>query len=546
MIYIGRGRFLDVDNILEMEENPALVYGDKIINGKTVYSLIKKIPGVLTTNGAIFGIVKKGKVIRLVSTESRYPNFKVVTSKTGKKSNEYCVIRKGEYKNQEHYGEIMNIMDGIGNFQTEEIYLKNLFNVGYKKLKIDMSKFKDCVEEHRKSLINDNIKPYSIDPPNCYDIDDAIHIIKNNNITEVGVHIADVSSIIQVGSDLDKIILERGESVYLKNQQIDMLPKEMVEELSLFEQKEKKAFTVIMKFKNLDLIEVDFKRTLIKVEKNLSYDKASNLDISDIKLLYEFGKLLYSKQNKDNLDYNIHKTVEIFMVLANQQVAKKIKDAKIYNPIFRKYKYIDSLGNAVQDPKIKEIIKYFNSDKAFYSLNGTHDDLGEYSHFTSPIRRYIDIITHRMLWGSIIKNNKQVTYLDLEELIENINFRNMEIKKASRESHRLHESYIRSKTKNIETKTGKIVRFGNNSITVYFDDENFTVLCKLVPEKLNKDDYIINIDNHILKIKIYNHEETFKLGQTVKVNVLASFNSPKLSDKLTGQLIEPDLRNFYL
>ena len=73
MIYIGRGRFLDVDNILEMEENPALVYGDKIINGKTVYSLIKKIPGVLTTNGAIFGIVKKGKVIRLVSTESRYP-----------------------------------------------------------------------------------------------------------------------------------------------------------------------------------------------------------------------------------------------------------------------------------------------------------------------------------------------------------------------------------------------------------------------------------------------------------------------------------------
>ena len=65
----------------------------------------------------------------------------------------------------------------------------------------------------------------SVDPPGCTDIDDALHCREiENNLLEVGVHIADVSHFIQPGNALDLEASLRGTTVYLVGKRIDMVP----------------------------------------------------------------------------------------------------------------------------------------------------------------------------------------------------------------------------------------------------------------------------------------------------------------------------------
>ena len=65
----------------------------------------------------------------------------------------------------------------------------------------------------------------SIDPPNCKDIDDALHctVLPNGNY-QVGVHIADVTHYVKAGTAIDLEAANRSTSTYLVNKRLDMLP----------------------------------------------------------------------------------------------------------------------------------------------------------------------------------------------------------------------------------------------------------------------------------------------------------------------------------
>jgi exosome complex exonuclease DIS3/RRP44 len=71
---------------------------------------------------------------------------------------------------------------------------------------------------------------FSVDPPGCKDIDDALHCtsLPNGNF-ELGVHIADVTNFVHPGTPLDDEASKRGTSVYLVERRIDMLPKPLTE-----------------------------------------------------------------------------------------------------------------------------------------------------------------------------------------------------------------------------------------------------------------------------------------------------------------------------
>lgn len=70
----------------------------------------------------------------------------------------------------------------------------------------------------------------SVDPPGCTDIDDALsaRLLPNGHV-EIGVHIADVSSFVPLGSELDTEARARGTSVYLVDRRLDMLPQTLSE-----------------------------------------------------------------------------------------------------------------------------------------------------------------------------------------------------------------------------------------------------------------------------------------------------------------------------
>src|ERR1035437_7659582 len=69
---------------------------------------------------------------------------------------------------------------------------------------------------------------FTIDPDDAKDFDDAISLKKlQNGIYEVGIHIADVSYYVKLGTDLDIEARHRGTSVYLVDRTIPMLPEEL-------------------------------------------------------------------------------------------------------------------------------------------------------------------------------------------------------------------------------------------------------------------------------------------------------------------------------
>src|SRR5207253_6444790 len=67
----------------------------------------------------------------------------------------------------------------------------------------------------------------TIDPDDARDFDDAIQVEKTNSGWRLGVHIADVAVYVEPGSALDREARKRGNSVYLPDRVIPMLPERL-------------------------------------------------------------------------------------------------------------------------------------------------------------------------------------------------------------------------------------------------------------------------------------------------------------------------------
>ncbi|KAE9101347.1 hypothetical protein PF010_g14485 [Phytophthora fragariae] len=123
----------------------------------------------------------------------------------------------------------------------------------------------------------------SIDPPNCCNIDDALHakyLLTGNY--EVGVHIADVTHFVCPGSALDKEAAARGISSYMVNRRCDMLPDLLTASFtSLTANKEHFAFSVLLELKlaadDVQVVGVDFCKSIIRSWVSLSYSEAQCL-----------------------------------------------------------------------------------------------------------------------------------------------------------------------------------------------------------------------------------------------------------------------------
>ncbi len=116
----------------------------------------------------------------------------------------------------------------------------------------------------------------TIDPATARDFDDAITLTRDDKgYWSLGVHIADVSHFVRVGSPLDDTARRRGTSVYLPDRVIPMLPEVISNSLaSLQAGHTRYTVSAFMEF-NEDGVRTDrrFARTAIKVDRRFAYEE---------------------------------------------------------------------------------------------------------------------------------------------------------------------------------------------------------------------------------------------------------------------------------
>lgn len=319
----------------------------------------------------------------------------------------------------------------------------------------------------------------TIDGADSKDFDDAISVSKlDTGNYELLVHIADVAEYVRECSALDKEALNRGNSVYLPDRVMPMLPERLSNgECSLNPKVERLTLTCAMEIDDEGyIVNYDISESIIKSNYRLIYDDVSDmLENHDENLIEKYSDVfpmltvscelyhaLSRRRKRDgSLDFDLpeskiilnddgdpvdvklterrvsNRMIEEFMLAANKTVAEHYFWAKI--PLaYRVHEKPDALkmmelkhflsnlgitlngkSNSIKTKELSNILCMLDGmpeealvsrvmirtmQKAYYST----ECLGHYGlafkyycHFTSPIRRYADLLVHRTIKNQI-------------------------------------------------------------------------------------------------------------------------------------------------
>jgi len=128
---------------------------------------------------------------------------------------------------------------------------------------------------------------FTIDPESAKDLDDALSLEKlQDDLFEIGIHIADVSHFVEQNTAIDLDAQQRCTSCYLPHRVIKMLPDVLTENLcSLTTGKNRFAFSVLVQINSLGIIQSKprFCKSIINSCAKLSYITVQ--DIIDKKII---------------------------------------------------------------------------------------------------------------------------------------------------------------------------------------------------------------------------------------------------------------------
>lgn len=435
-----------------------------------------------------------------------------------------------------------------------------------------------------------DVLTFTIDPHDAKDFDDALSYkeLKNGNI-EIGVHIADVSHYVQPHTELDKEAYSRGNSVYLVDRVIPMLPEILSNKLcSLRPNETKLTFSAVFELDNqAKVVNEWFGKTIIYSDKRFAYEDAQAIIEGKVKdehfgdvilTMDKYAKVLRKKRMstgaleiesqevrfkldeqgnplgiilKESKDAN--KLIEEFMLLANRRVAAfigkpepnklvipflyrthdepnedKISDLKIFlNQFGYKIQHVKdkpisfALNKVMEEAKAKDELHIIgpmvirSMSKAIYEMeNIGHYGLAfdYYTHFTSPIRRYADLLVHRVLFEKL--NNR--TYKGSKELEAQCKHISATEKEAS-SAERASTKYMQVKF--MSDKIGQSFEGKITGVTDWglFVELNETKCEGLVHISTLEGNYSLN--DKTKQLESYQTGESFHLGQAINVVV---------------------------
>jgi len=398
---------------------------------------------------------------------------------------------------------------------------------------------------------------YSIDPDGCEDADDAFSIYyDSNNRLYLAIHIADPTEEININSPLWRDIVDRVITRYPSNNKpIHLMPKVIVDKSSLMENKygnEKNAITVLTEinvhtYEPCGNIRLLFTKVSVKKSNAFTYKNAcdicetdsiliTGLKISDALIKMRAKTTLGVKLNEINpsyIDYsdvncakliNVDKTelsikhmIAEFAIFANTFVGEYLKIHMEEGGIFRACNAQEWLSTMVDNISGEELLNSIivNGIQAEYIReNASHDLVGknEYSHFTSPIRRLSDCISHYLLKYIHLKQNKRklrtpFTKIELDELSEKCLSITKNIKKVQ---------YRDTKFRLIQVMNNMLLYekqiYNTFFITSYKSPFLNLIICKIGDTKVHM--------SYTIRMKKFIHDDDDKTKHTLLITVV--------------------------
>jgi ribonuclease R len=421
----------------------------------------------------------------------------------------------------------------------------------------------------------------TIDPDDAKDFDDALSYQTHpDGSFDIYVHIADVSHYVQIGTPLDVEARARGNSVYLVDRVIPMLPEKLSNGIcSLQPNVDRLVKTAIVTLDPRGEIKhFRFAEGVIHSAKRFTYQEAFaliqkpastslghdlhalngmaqvlrkrrfargalDLDMGEIKVRLDANGTPVRLEKMEN-DLS-HQLVEEFMLLANEVVALELK-RRGRPGLYRIHENPDPgrladfraqaksmgfpCGDLTQKGEIQKLLNHAKGQpgeevikigllkslkRAMYSPKPLgHFGLSKinYTHFTSPIRRYSDLVVHRVLFGA---DRAAGSYDNLARLALHLSTSERTASEAEQESVKLKKlEYfdLQSRASTKATFSALVLEARASGLLVQLPE--FQVQ-GLVP--LASGDFVFNAQR--LELHDRRANRTYRAGQSIQVEV---------------------------
>jgi len=378
-------------------------------------------------------------------------------------------------------------VDDLPSYYEYQLFCKNLHTPITKALK--QCKTKATEKSHTEwiehimntpsifgPIIRDNTNNIiAIDPEDCTDRDDAIAVRKlSENTYKVSVYIANIWVWIEA-FDLWPHIGNRISTIYLPDRKRGMLPTLIAEEYSSLDAG-KDCFAMAMDFivENNEIVKIEKPlQKLICPHKHFHYDDPKLFKNKNYQLLETVTKLLDTSVNDS------HDVVAYWMMKMNTSMAKLMRQKEI--GIYRVVKSQNMSATNVNLPmKMKQFVRIWEQKVAGkYEIFHQGSDLShmmlgldEYIHFTSPIRRMIDLINHLcwLLSEYILPETVSEFVESFQFNMTHINAKMSDIKKVQNDCNILHQ--VTNEPEILEKLYDGVVitRHDDHMYSVYIED----------------------------------------------------------------------------
>lgn len=315
----------------------------------------------------------------------------------------------------------------------------------------------------------------TIDDATTVDRDDGIWLIElNNKSFELQISITDVSTIIPKNSPIDKEALFRVATLYHTTPPTPMLPCHISTNLGSLEEEQKRlALTIFFQIDNTGNVNsFHIKETIFTNKKAFSYTEVEKIltnpdNIPEHQLLLKMQKVaqLIGKKRggksgiltddgyvdedgnliKENV--NTYQLIAELMILTNTTIANFLGKNNI--PALYRTQDVGTTDFEL----VKKTMGHLLVPATYDSQVKPHVGLGlmAYTHFTSPLRRFVDLVNHRIVKAIIKKDLSPYSVEELDNLCSQINEYDQKFKEdKSNFLRKKRQAEIEKKFNNIE------------------------------------------------------------------------------------------------